>query len=142
MDHERGQPQNKVIAGEDPDKMNEEDVSHAREPEMTNTDVFFTKPVDESTASNMFKQVSVELKKSELGQLNNDHNQEEQKQPASIQLNNQRVHSEQKDQNQQPDTFNFALQQAPKSESQTKLIRDTQMVSSTIVNVNLNDKWQ
>lgn len=65
MDHERKNIQDNVIAGEDPDKMNEEDLVHAREPEMTNTDVFFTKPVDESSASNMFKKVSVDLKKSD-----------------------------------------------------------------------------
>lgn len=73
MDHERPQQaQENVIAGEDPDKMNEEEGIHAREPEMTNTEVFFTKPVDESSASNMFKKVSVDLKKSEYGQTVKD----------------------------------------------------------------------
>jgi hypothetical protein len=68
MDHERSGPTEKVIAGEDPDKMNEEDITHAPEPIMTNTDVFFTKPVDESSASQMFKRVSVDLNRSEVSQ--------------------------------------------------------------------------
>ena len=142
VDHMRHD--NNVIAGEDPDTMNEDEQFNAREPEMGNTDVFFAKPVEEAINSSVFDNFKTEDKLFEKQghnykqdqQLESDH-----KPPLQeLKMQSNKIDNE-KNQGvvQQPDSIQYNIKYDDDLLVGNK--ENPAMTTSTLINVNLNNKW-
>lgn len=110
------------IAGEDPDTMHLEEEFQAREPEMENTDVFFAQPVEvQDENSTIFAET---------------HTVEENNYGEGIQPQNEpgKVH-------QRQSSIQYKIQYSEQVNT-TREGNNTNMITSRMINVNLNNKWQ